>query len=84
MNEEQASKLFSPEEAAEYLGFSVKTVCQMARDERLPSFAFPMGTCGKHYHRFRVSELKAYLASLKRGPLSVSAESSDDLALRAG
>lgn len=76
--------LIDAKEAAKYLGFSVKTVCKMARNGRLPSFGFPMGRSGKHLHRFRVSELKTYLASLKRGPLSVSVESSDDFALRAG
>ena len=77
--------LIGADEAAEYLGFSSATVRRYANAGRLPSIAFPGKTPGKCLHRFRVSDLKDYVESLKRRPvLSVQPESQDDLALRAG
>lgn len=77
--------LIGANEAAQYLGFSSLTVRRMARDGRLPSIAFPMGKSGRSTHRFRVSELKVYLTSLKRGPVAESAElDNHGVALRAG
>jgi len=63
--------LIGAREAAQYLGFSPLTVRRMAHDGRLPSIAFQLGTTGKFTHRFRVSDLKAYLATLERNPLNV-------------
>ena len=64
--------LIGAKEAAEYLGFSASTVRRMAHRGELPSYAHPRGTDrkgnGKFQHRYRVSDLKAYLASIKRGP----------------
>lgn len=73
-------------EAAEYLGFSSLTVRRMAHDGRLPSIAFPLGKDKlgnqKYLHRFRVSDLKAYLATLERRPVQQEdRESQSELAL---
>lgn len=57
--------LIGAEEAAEFLGFSPLTVRRMAHDGRLPSIPFPRGD-GKFQHRFRISDLKAYVESLAR------------------
>jgi excisionase family DNA binding protein len=64
--------LVGAEEAAEYLGFSALTVRRMAHEGRLPSIAFPVGRTGKFTHRFRFSELKAYLSTLERQPIPIS------------
>lgn len=68
--------LIKARQAAEYLGFTALTVRRMARDGRLPCIAFPMGRSGKHTHRFRVSDLQTYLATLERRPVQ-----EDDLLL---
>ena len=57
-----------PDEAAVYLGFSPLTIKRMAHDGRIPSIAFPMGATGKFTHRFRASDLRAFLATLERRP----------------
>jgi excisionase family DNA binding protein len=60
--------LISANEAAQYFGFSSLTVRRMAHAGRLPSIAFPVGNTGKCTHRFRISDLKAYLNTLERHP----------------
>lgn len=75
--------LIGPKEAAEYLGFSSLTVRRMAHKGQLPSIAFPHGR-GKFLHRFRVSDLKAYLATLERCPIQEEGQDAqNELALRA-
>lgn len=71
-------------EAAEYLGFSSTTVRRMAHRGELPSYAFPRGK-GKFLHRYLVSDLKAYLATLKRAPVSeIPRQHEENLAFRVG
>jgi excisionase family DNA binding protein len=53
--------------ASEFLGFSAGTVRRMAHHGDLPSYAFPFGKSGKHKFKFRLSELQAFLESLKCG-----------------
>jgi excisionase family DNA binding protein len=69
LDELQIEPLIKAEEAAEYLGFSPLTVRRMAHDGRIPSIAFPVGKTGKYTHRFRASELTAYLTTLERKPV---------------
>lgn len=57
--------LIKSEQAAEFLGCAPLTVRRMARDGRLPSIPFPRGN-GKFQHRFRLSELQAYVESLSQ------------------
>ena len=52
-------------EAAEYLGFAPLTIRRMARRGILPSIAFPMGDTGKYMHKFRMSDLEAYVKTLE-------------------
>ncbi len=76
--------LIGAKEAAEYLGFAPLTVRRMAHDGRLPSIAFPQRN-GKFLHRFRVSDLEAYLTTLQRKPnQSDILPPPENLALRAG
>jgi len=58
--------LIDAEEAAKFLGFSPLTVRRMAHEGRLPSIPFPRGK-GKFQHRFRISDLKAYIEKLAHG-----------------
>jgi len=51
--------------AAEYLGMSSLTVRRMAHAGQVPAIAFPRSR-GKHTYRFRLSELEAYVNSLRR------------------
>lgn len=69
LDELQIEPLINATEAAEYLGFSSLTVRRMAHDGRIPSIAFPVGKTGKYTHRFRASELTAYLTTLERKPI---------------
>lgn len=62
----QMEPLIGAAEAAEYLGFSPLTVRRKAREGKLPSIAFPLGNTGKYLHKFRKSELEAYVNSLER------------------
>jgi excisionase family DNA binding protein len=54
-------------EAAKLLGWSAVTIRRRAQRGTLPSYAFPRGN-GKVLHRFRLSDLKAYLLALKQAP----------------
>jgi hypothetical protein len=51
--------------AARMLGMGRVTVSKMARCGQIPTMAFPMKG-GKFRYMFRVSELEAYLATLRR------------------
>jgi excisionase family DNA binding protein len=61
--DQQIEPLIGADEAAKYLGFSPLTVRRMAHEGRLPSIPFPRGK-GKYQHRFRISDLKAYVEML--------------------
>jgi hypothetical protein len=69
-------------EAGRLIGFSAATLRRRAQQGTLPSYAFPRGN-GKVMHRFWLSDLKAYLASLKRTPVS-EAPARSERASRAG
>ena len=61
----QLEPLVGAVEAAEYLGFAPLTIRRMARRGILPSIAFPMGDTGKYMHKFRMSDLEAYVKTLE-------------------
>ena len=67
--------LLKADEVANFLGFSPITVRRMAHDGTLPSIAFPSGN-GKFTHRFRASELTAYLTTLQAQQKQTSRETS--------
>ena len=64
-SDQEFEPLITAKEAAKYLGFSSLTVLRWAHEGRLPSVAFPYGKTGKFTHRFRKSDLAAYLATLE-------------------
>jgi len=68
INSQDFEPLLKADEVAQFLGFAPITVRRMAHDGTLPSIAFPSGN-GKFTHRFRVSELKNYLATLEQKPV---------------
>jgi excisionase family DNA binding protein len=75
-DERPMEPLITADEAAEYLGMAPSSVRKWAREKLLPSIAYPRGK-GKFIHRFRVSELKAYLATLEWKPIGMSGEVAD-------
>lgn len=56
--------LIDAEEGALLLCIPVSTIKRMAHRGEIPSVPFPIGTTGKFRHRFRRSDLEAYLARL--------------------
>jgi len=74
MESMQSSEVLEPlmdaEQVSESFGFSSLTIRRWAHEGLIPSIAFPMGKSGKFTHRFRMSELKSFEASLKRGHLA--------------
>ena len=65
MSEQQTlcstEKPMTPTEAADFLGFDVKTIARWARQSYLP--AHPVGEGKKKYWRFFESELREWLAN---------------------
>ncbi|MGA2851547.1 MAG: hypothetical protein ABSE46_21295 [Terracidiphilus sp.] len=56
--------------ASAYLGFKPITCLRMAKRGQIPSVPFPVGSTTKIRRKFRISELKAYIESLSRAPLT--------------
>jgi len=52
--------------ASAYLGYQPITCLRMAKEGRLPSVPFPIGSTGKFRHKFKMSELESYVDSLPR------------------
>jgi hypothetical protein len=62
----QLEPLLKAEDAARFLGMSIFTVKRMAHDGLIPSIAFPCGRSNKRTHRYRPSDLRAYIDGLQR------------------
>jgi excisionase family DNA binding protein len=67
-NSPPADPLINAITAAQYLGLSGSHVRKLARENRIPSIALPRSN-GKVLHRFRVSDLGAYINSLVQNPI---------------
>jgi excisionase family DNA binding protein len=60
--------LIGIKDAAQYLGLKPTTVRRMARKNRIPHLAFPIGANGHRLYRFRASEIEAFLNLIRRQP----------------